>query len=97
MIFPVQSGSQQSAVGFGLFSQNTESKTCFWCSLLISCWCVGEYVCLFVGALVYLLLCLMVCMFAYRWEERRGQKDKEGEIREGEEERKEGHSALVRR
>lgn len=46
---------------------------------------------------MYLLLCLMVCMFGYRGEERRGQKDKEGEIREGEEESKQGHSVLIRR
>lgn len=35
---------------------------------------------LFVGALVYLLLRL--CVFWYRWEEMKGQRDKEGERRE---------------
>ena len=43
-MFPVRSVSQQSVVVFGLFSQNTESRSCFWCLLFISCWCVGAYV-----------------------------------------------------
>lgn len=46
---------------------------------------------------MYLVLCLTVCLFGYGWEGRRGQKDKEVELREGKEKRKKGHSVLVRR